>query len=100
MNRVLILVAFLVFGQGCATRQAAPVFAKDAVIRAIRIFPEEKYGPIQKFEVKVIDHNEIWEEPCGPCWLVFFRMPEGPVGSHLMIEVSKKNGATRVIHGR
>lgn len=66
------------------------------IATAIRSFPENRYGSIEDYDIRITDDKELNR------WIVRFMRNIEPVhlGDWLMITIEKDSRDVRIIHGR
>jgi hypothetical protein len=89
---------------GCShnlRRSVHEVGAKEALVAAIRAFPEAHYGALTNFEVRVLEPSESTLGRKDERWPVFFKDvgPNAQVGSSILLNVDRRTGAVTVWGG-
>ena len=83
---------------GCQTPKGRLLPAPDALEKALKLFPEDVYGPVEAYAVTIKRHHE---EGLGNCWLFLFKKEEeSAVGDYAIILVSMENDRFRIMRGR
>jgi hypothetical protein len=99
---VIFAVALAVVATACVGRQGAGyqpggVSAREALLRAVRVFPEDHYGSLRDYRIRFLPERTPREE-----WVIFFEEHRDVVrlGFDPYVVVNKKTGKVEFFHGK
>ena len=103
----LVLLLLVVALASCQTASNGliggyQVSQKDAICRATRLFPEQRYGHLENYDLRILDGAKLQSKLLPNQWVIHFqgKGEYAEPGGWCTIYVDKKSGKARILDGK